>query len=44
MEAGYAASLIEVQRDWSLDDVLLVCERVADRNKQIERARREAKR
>ena len=28
VEAGYAASLIEVQREWSLDDVLLVLDRV----------------
>ena len=44
VEAGYAASLIEVQREWSLDDVLMVADRVAERNDQQERMRREADR
>lgn len=44
VEAGYAHSLLEVQREWSLDDVLLVADRVAERAAAVERARQEAKR
>jgi hypothetical protein len=44
VEAGYARSLIEVQAEWSLDDVLLVADRVREKNKAIEQARREAAR
>lgn len=44
MESGYARSLIEVQAEWSLDDVLIVADRVRERNKAIEKARKEARR
>lgn len=44
VESGYAASLIEVQRDWSLDDVLLVAERVNQKAEAAERARQQAER
>ena len=44
VEAGYANSLLEVQREWSLDDVLLVADRVTARNEAAERARQEARR
>lgn len=44
VESGYASSMIEVQREWSLDDVLLVADRVADRNAARERATQEAQR
>lgn len=42
VEGGYAASMIEVQREWSLDDVLLVVDRMAERTERQERAMREA--
>ena len=37
VEAGYAGSLIEVQRDWSLDDVMLVVDRVEAKRREMER-------
>jgi hypothetical protein len=44
VEAGYSRSLIEVQVEWSLDDVFLVADRVRERNKAIEKARKESRR
>ena len=37
VEAGYAGSLLEVQRDWSLDDVMLVVDRVEAKRREMER-------
>lgn len=42
IETGYAHSLIEVQREWSLDDVLLVLDRAGERQRQAEAARKAA--
>lgn len=44
VESGYARSLLEVQTEWSLDDVFLVADRVRERNRQAEKARKEAQR
>jgi hypothetical protein len=44
VESGYASSLIEVQREWSLDDVLLVADRLAEKAEAAERARQQAER
>jgi len=44
LENGYAASLIEMQRDWSLDDVCAVLDRVTERAADERRARDEARR
>lgn len=44
VESGYARSILEVQAEWSLDDVFLVADRVRERNRQIEKARKEARR
>jgi hypothetical protein len=44
VESGYARSILEVQTEWSLDDVFLVADRVRERNRQIEKARKEARR
>ena len=36
--------MLEVQREWSLDDVLLVADRVAEKAEAAERARQQAER